>query len=119
MSCCGARASAPAAARGATAPRASRTGWPRCWAGARAAWTPSSTPTGVTSPAPTASAREPALPAGPHGRRRVAGGGRAAEDVRTVVLFAGGHGALGLGAGRLGLAGNFLVRNRARFAGQG
>jgi pimeloyl-ACP methyl ester carboxylesterase len=39
--------------------------------------------------------------------------------VATVVLFAGGHGALGLGAGRLGLAGNFLVRNRARFAGQG
>ena len=67
---------------------------------------------------------------------------RAADDVRTiptrpgvtqafilvrpsgppaacVVLFAGGNGRLGLGSGKLGLAGNFLVRNRARFAGQG
>jgi hypothetical protein len=37
----------------------------------------------------------------------------------SVVLFAGGHGVLGLGGRRLGLAGNFLVRNRARFAGHG
>jgi pimeloyl-ACP methyl ester carboxylesterase len=39
--------------------------------------------------------------------------------VASVVLFAGGHGALGLGSGRLGLGGNFLVRNRRRFAGHG
>ena len=67
---------------------------------------------------------------------------RAADDVRTiptrpgvtqafilvrpsgapaasVVLFAGGNGLLTLGSGKLGLAGNFLVRNRGRFAGQG
>ena len=37
----------------------------------------------------------------------------------TVVLFAGGNGALHLGSGRLGLAGNFVVRNRARFAEHG
>jgi hypothetical protein len=37
----------------------------------------------------------------------------------TVVLLAGGNGALHLGSGRLGLAGNFLVRNRARFAEHG
>jgi pimeloyl-ACP methyl ester carboxylesterase len=68
--------------------------------------------------------------------------GRAADDLRTipsrpgvtqsfllvrpaerptaaVVLFAGGNGALHLGTARLGLAGNFLVRNRARFAEHG
>ena len=39
--------------------------------------------------------------------------------VATVVLFAGGNGLLGLGSGKLGLAGNFLVRNRERFASQG
>jgi pimeloyl-ACP methyl ester carboxylesterase len=33
-----------------------------------------------------------------------------------VVLFAGGNGALNLGGPRLALAGNFLVRNRGRFA---
>ena len=38
--------------------------------------------------------------------------------VATVVLFAGGNGLLGLGSGKLGLAGNFLVRNRGRFAAQ-
>jgi hypothetical protein len=71
-----------------------------------------------------------------------AGVGRAADDLRTifsrpgvtqsfllvrpaepptaaVVLFAGGNGALKLGTGRLGLGGNFLVRNRARFAEHG
>jgi pimeloyl-ACP methyl ester carboxylesterase len=37
----------------------------------------------------------------------------------TVVLFAGGNGALRLGGRKLGLAGNFLVRNRARFAEHG
>ena len=37
----------------------------------------------------------------------------------SVVLFAGGNGLLALGSGRLGLAGNFLVRNRGRFASQG
>jgi pimeloyl-ACP methyl ester carboxylesterase len=37
----------------------------------------------------------------------------------SVVLFAGGHGRLGLGGGRLELAGNFLVRNRRRFAAHG
>jgi pimeloyl-ACP methyl ester carboxylesterase len=68
--------------------------------------------------------------------------GRAADDLRTIpsrpgvtqafllvrpaerptaaaVLFAGGNGALKLGTGRLGLGGNFLVRNRARFAEHG
>ena len=39
--------------------------------------------------------------------------------VATVVLFAGGNGLLALGSGKLGLAGNFLVRNRGRFASQG
>ena len=39
--------------------------------------------------------------------------------VATVVLFAGGNGLLALGSGKLGLAGNFLVRNRGRFAAQG
>ena len=71
-----------------------------------------------------------------------AGAGRAADDLRTipsgrgvtqsfllvrpaepptaaVVLFAGGNGALKLGTGRLGLGGNFLVRNRGRFAEHG
>jgi hypothetical protein len=43
----------------------------------------------------------------------------AARPVATVVLFAGGNGALNLRGDRLGLAGNFLVRNRARFAGHG
>jgi pimeloyl-ACP methyl ester carboxylesterase len=42
-----------------------------------------------------------------------------APPAASVVLFAGGHGALNLGGRRLGLAGNFLVRNRARFAEQG
>lgn len=38
----------------------------------------------------------------------------------AVVLFAGGNGALNLHTGRLaGLGGNFLVRNRGRFAGHG
>jgi pimeloyl-ACP methyl ester carboxylesterase len=37
----------------------------------------------------------------------------------TVVLFAGGNGALGLGSRRPGLGGNFLVRNRGRFAAEG
>jgi len=37
----------------------------------------------------------------------------------SVVLFAGGNGLLALGSGKLGLAGNFLVRNRGRFASQG
>jgi hypothetical protein len=41
----------------------------------------------------------------------------AARPVASVVLFAGGNGALHLGGDHLGLAGNFLVRNRARFAG--
>jgi hypothetical protein len=39
--------------------------------------------------------------------------------VATVVLFAGGNGLLALGSGKLGLSGNFLVRNRGRFAAQG
>jgi pimeloyl-ACP methyl ester carboxylesterase len=39
--------------------------------------------------------------------------------VASVVLFAGGNGLLALGSGKLGLAGNFLVRNRGRFAAQG
>jgi len=38
----------------------------------------------------------------------------------AVILFAGGNGALNLHTGRLaGLGGNFLVRNRGRFAGHG
>jgi pimeloyl-ACP methyl ester carboxylesterase len=45
---------------------------------------------------------------------------RAEKPAATVILFAGGNGALGLASGRLaGLGGNFLVRNRARFAEQG
>jgi hypothetical protein len=37
-----------------------------------------------------------------------------------VILFAGGNGALKLASGHLGgLGGNFLVRNRARFAEHG
>jgi len=40
----------------------------------------------------------------------------AGPPVATVLLFAGGNGALRLGGRRLGLGGNFLVRNRARFA---
>jgi pimeloyl-ACP methyl ester carboxylesterase len=39
--------------------------------------------------------------------------------VAAVVLFSGGNGVLGLGAGRLAARGNFVVRNRARFAGHG
>jgi pimeloyl-ACP methyl ester carboxylesterase len=39
--------------------------------------------------------------------------------VASVILFAGGNGLLALGSGKPGLGGNFLVRNRARFAGQG
>jgi pimeloyl-ACP methyl ester carboxylesterase len=42
-----------------------------------------------------------------------------ARPVAAVVLFAGGNGALHLGGRRLGLVGNFLVRNRARFAEHG
>lgn len=43
-----------------------------------------------------------------------------APPAAAVVLFAGGNGALNLRAGRLaGLGGNFLVRNRGRFAGHG
>jgi len=43
---------------------------------------------------------------------------RSETPAATVILFAGGNGALGLGPdGRLsGLGGNFLVRNRGRFA---
>ncbi len=41
------------------------------------------------------------------------------RPVAAALFFAGGHGALGLGSGRLGLAGNFLVRTRARFAEHG
>jgi len=43
---------------------------------------------------------------------------RSETPVATVILFAGGNGALGLGPdGRMAsLGGNFLVRNRARFA---
>jgi pimeloyl-ACP methyl ester carboxylesterase len=43
----------------------------------------------------------------------------AGRPVAGVLLFAGGHGALNLHAPRMGLAGNFLVRNRGRFAAQG
>jgi len=89
-------------------------------------------------------ARRPALAAVVAGALLVAGVqlGRAADDLRTipsrpgvtqsfllvrpaarpaaaVVLFAGGNGALKLGTGRPGLGGNFLVRNRARFAEHG
>jgi hypothetical protein len=39
--------------------------------------------------------------------------------VASVILFAGGNGLLALGSGKLGLGGNFLVRNRARFASEG
>jgi pimeloyl-ACP methyl ester carboxylesterase len=42
-----------------------------------------------------------------------------ARPVAAAVLFAGGNGALNLGSGRLGLAFNFLVRNRGRFAQHG
>jgi alpha/beta superfamily hydrolase len=42
---------------------------------------------------------------------------RSDTPAATVILFAGGNGALGLSSGRLaGLGGNFLVRNRGRFA---
>jgi pimeloyl-ACP methyl ester carboxylesterase len=45
---------------------------------------------------------------------------RTETPVATVVLFAGGNGALNLASGRLaGLGGNFLVRNRGRFAEHG
>jgi len=89
-------------------------------------------------------APRPALAAVVAGALLVAGArvGRAADDLRTipsrpgvtqsfllvrpaarptaaVVLFAGGNGALKLGTGRPGLGGNFLVRNRARFAEHG
>ncbi|HET7343616.1 MAG TPA: alpha/beta hydrolase, partial [Methylomirabilota bacterium] len=40
----------------------------------------------------------------------------AGEPRASVILFAGGNGALHLGAGGMALGGNFLVRNRARFA---
>ena len=43
----------------------------------------------------------------------------AADPVAGVILFAGGNGALGLGAGGIRLGGNFLVRTRDRFAQQG
>jgi pimeloyl-ACP methyl ester carboxylesterase len=43
----------------------------------------------------------------------------AGPPVAGVVLFAGGHGALNLHGPRMGLAGNFLVRNRGRFATHG
>jgi pimeloyl-ACP methyl ester carboxylesterase len=43
----------------------------------------------------------------------------AERPVAALVLFAGGNGALGLGSGRLTLGGNFLVRNRGRFAEHG
>src|SRR5689334_1322350 len=42
---------------------------------------------------------------------------RSDTPAASVILFAGGNGALGLSSGRLaGLGGNFLVRNRGRFA---
>ncbi len=42
------------------------------------------------------------------------------DPVASVILFAGGDGALGLRAGAIkGLGGNFLVRNRERFARHG
>jgi pimeloyl-ACP methyl ester carboxylesterase len=43
----------------------------------------------------------------------------AERPVATVVLFSGSNGLLGLGSGRLRAGGNFLVRNRTRFAGHG
>jgi pimeloyl-ACP methyl ester carboxylesterase len=43
----------------------------------------------------------------------------AGRPVATVVLFSGGDGLLALGSGHLRARGNFLVRNRARFAGHG
>ena len=89
-------------------------------------------------------ATRPALAAVVAGALLVAGArvGRAADDLRTIpsrpgvtqsfllvrpaerptaamVLVAGGNGALKLGTGRLGLGGNFPVRNRARFAEHG
>jgi pimeloyl-ACP methyl ester carboxylesterase len=42
-----------------------------------------------------------------------------AAPAASVLLFTGGNGLLSLAAGRPRLAGNFLVRNRARFAGHG
>ena len=42
-----------------------------------------------------------------------------AAPIATVVLFSGGDGTLALGSGRMRARGNFLVRNRARFAGHG
>jgi predicted alpha/beta-hydrolase family hydrolase len=42
-----------------------------------------------------------------------------ARPLASVILFAGGNGALALGSRRPGLGGNFLVRNRARFAEHG
>jgi len=45
---------------------------------------------------------------------------RTETPVATVILFAGGNGALNLSSGRLAaLGGNFLVRNRGRFAEYG
>lgn len=45
---------------------------------------------------------------------------RSESPVATVILFAGGNGALKLASGHVsGLGGNFLVRNRGRFAEQG
>ena len=45
---------------------------------------------------------------------------RTETPVATVILFSGGNGALDLASGRLtGLGGNFLVRNRGRFAEHG
>jgi hypothetical protein len=43
----------------------------------------------------------------------------AGEPRASVILFAGGNGALHLTSGSLALGGNFLVRNRARFASHG
>ena len=45
---------------------------------------------------------------------------RSETPTATVILFAGGNGALSLSTGKLaGLSGNFLVRNRGRFAEHG
>src|SRR5262249_55139885 len=45
---------------------------------------------------------------------------RVEKPVATLILFAGGNGALNLSSGQLaGLGGNFLVRNRGRFAEYG
>jgi pimeloyl-ACP methyl ester carboxylesterase len=45
---------------------------------------------------------------------------RSETPAATLILFAGGNGALNLASGRIGaLGGNFLVRNRGRFAEQG